>query len=95
MIVVPEQSIYKCELHNIVQFRYISEWSVYLYRLTTRVASWTEDIELRDINHLLIIMYCKAVMTMYFSQWCKLCQGIKSQGIAYFGVYLDSWGISK
>ena len=37
-----------------------------LYRLTTQVASWTEDIELRDNNHLLIIMHCKAVMTCIF-----------------------------
>ena len=68
----PEQSIYKFEMHNIVWFGYINEWFVYLYRLTTQVASWTEDIELRDNNNLLIIMHCKAVM--YFSQWCKLCQ---------------------
>ena len=52
-------------MHNIVLFKYISESSAYLYRLTTQVASWTEDIELRDNNHLLIIMHFKAVMTMY------------------------------
>ena len=53
-------------MHNIVSFKYITESSAYLYRLTTQVSSWTEDIELRDNNHLLIIMHCKAVMTCIF-----------------------------
>ena len=46
-----------------------------------------KDIELRDNNHLLIIMHFKAVMTMYliFHSDVK-SRGIKSQGIVYFGV---------
>ena len=44
-------------MHNIVSFKYITESSAYLYRLTTQVSFWTEDIELRDNNHQLIIMH--------------------------------------
>ena len=74
MIVIPILTT-SCEGQNEVfmkcimlfSFKYISESSaLYLYRLTTQVASWTEDIELRDNNHLLIFMHCKAVMTCIF-----------------------------
>ena len=68
-------------MHNIVSFKYITESSAYLYRLTTQVSSWTEDIELRDNNHLLIIMHCKAVMTIYFSQWCTCQEALNPRGL--------------
>ena len=65
----PERSVYewvhvKCIM--LFSLNILVSRALYLYRLTTQVASWTEDIELRDNNHLLIIMHCKAVMTCIF-----------------------------
>ena len=74
-------------MHNIVSFKYISESSAYLYRLTTQVSSWTEDIELRDNNHLyLLLCIVRQSWHVFFKVMWVMSRGIKSQGIVYFGV---------